>query len=74
MYLATLDHQIGFKCKHVTDMCISTVKRIINYNTEQNTVVYTCFLNASKAFGMINHWTLFHKLIYCKIPLIIVRF
>ena len=44
-------------------MCIFTVKSIIKYYTEQNTPVYTCLLDDSKAFGRINHWTLFHKLI-----------
>ena len=55
-------------------MCIFTVKSIIQYYTEQNTPVYTCFLDASKAFDRINHWALFHKLINCSnIPPIIVR-
>ena len=35
--------------------------------------MYTSFLDASKAFDRINHWTLFHKLINCKMPLIIVQ-
>ena len=54
-------------------MCIFTVKGIIKYYTEQNTPVYTGFLDASKAVDRINHWTLIHKLVNCKIPLIIVR-
>ena len=57
----------------VFSTCIFTVKSIIKYYTEQNTPVYTCFLDASKAFDRINHWTLFHKLINCKIPHIIVQ-
>ena len=73
MYLVTHDQQFGFKSKYTTDMCIFTVKSIIKYYTEQNTPVYTCFLDLSKAFDRINHWTLFHKLINCDIPLIIVR-
>ena len=54
-------------------MCIFTVKSIIKYYTEQNTPVYPCFLEASKAFDRINHWNLFHKLINCKILRIIVK-
>ena len=61
MYLVTHDQQFGFKSKHTTDMCVFTVKNIIKYYTEQNTTVYTCFLDASKAFDRLNHWTLFHK-------------
>jgi len=32
-----------------------------------------CFLDAAKAFDKINHWTLFHKLLAKKCPVIIVR-
>ena len=73
MYLITHDHQFGFKSKHSTDMCIFTVKSIIKYYTRQNSPVYTCFLDASKAFDRINHWKLFKKLIDCNVPLLIVR-
>ena len=73
MYLITYDHQFGFKSKHSTDMCIFTVKSIVKYYTRQNSPVYTCFLDASKAFDRINHWTLFRKLIDYQVPLLIVR-
>ena len=59
MYLITHDHQFGFKTKHSADMCIFTVKSIIKCYTGHNTPVYTCFLDASKAFDRVNHWTLF---------------
>ena len=66
MYLITHDHQFGFKSKHSTDMCIFTVKSIVKYYTRQHSPVYTCFMDASKAFDRINHWTLFRKLIDCQ--------
>ena len=37
------------------------------------TPVYTCLLDASKAFDRVNHWTLFAKLIETGAPLLIVR-
>ena len=40
-------------------MCIFTVKSIIKYYTVHNTPVYKCFPDASKAFDIVNHWTLF---------------
>ena len=43
------------------------------YYTRQNSSVYTCFLDASKAFDGINHWTLCKKLIDCNMSLLIVR-
>ena len=72
-YLITQDHQFGFKAKHSTDMCIFTVKTLVKYYTDQMTPVYTCLLDASKAFERVNHWTLFAKLIETGAPLLIVR-
>ena len=72
-YICTHDHQFGFKKQHATDMCIYTVKGVIKYYTRQNSPVYTCFLDASKAFDRISHWTLFKKLIACNTPVLIVR-
>ena len=46
---------------------------MIKYYTRQNSPVYTCFLDASKAFDRISHWTLFKKLIACNTPVLIVR-
>ena len=60
-YLFTSDNQFGFKRKHSTDLCIYTVKSIIRYYNYYNSPVYTCFLDASKAFDRINHWTMFKK-------------
>ena len=54
-------------------MCIYTVKSVIKYYTHQNSPVYTCFFDASKAFDRISHWTLFKKLIACNTPVLIVR-
>ena len=72
-YLITHDHQFGFKAKHSTDMCIFTVKTLVKCYTDQMTPVYTCLLDASKAFDRVNHWTLFAKLIETEAPLLIVR-
>ena len=73
VYLDTYDHQFGFKKQHSTDMCIFTLKSVIKYYTQQSTPVYSCFLDASKAFDRVNHRKLFNKLIVRKVPLLIVR-
>ena len=44
-------------------MCIFTVKSIAKCYTRQNNPVFKSFLDASKAFDCINHWTLFRKFI-----------
>ena len=54
-------------------MCIFIVKSLVKYYTGQNTSVYTCLLDASKAFDRINHWTLYAKLIDAHAPFLIVR-
>ena len=54
-------------------MCIFPVESVIKYYTEQSTAVYTCLLDARKAFHRVNHWTLFAKLINTQAPLLIVR-
>ena len=72
-YLVTHDQQIGFKRKHSTDLCIFTVKSVTKYYTQENSPVFTCFLDASKAFNKINHYTLFRKLLDRETPIILVR-
>ena len=54
-HLVTSDNQFDFKQKHSTYLCIYTVKSIIQYYNYYNSPVYTCFLDASKAFERINH-------------------
>jgi hypothetical protein len=73
MYLVTHDHQFGFKAQHSTDMCIFAVKSIINYYTSQSSTVFCCYLDASKAFDRVNHWTLFKKMMDCGVPSLLIR-
>ena len=70
VYVFTSDNQFGFKQKHSTDLCILvyTVKSIIQYYNYHSCPVYTCFLDASKAFDRINHWTMFKQLILRNVP------
>lgn len=66
--LHTSDHQFSFKAKHSTDMCIFTLKSIIDYYITSSSPVYICYLDASKAFDRINYWCLFDKLIKRNVP------
>ena len=69
----TSDYQFGFKSHHSTDLCIYTLKEIVEYYKSHSTLVYICFMDASKAFDRVNHWTLFKKMIDSGMPPIFVR-
>ena len=71
--LQSTDNQFGFKRKHATDLCVFTLKQVIEYYRSLNSAVHICFLDASKAFDKVNHWKLFEKLLYRNVPYIIVR-
>ena len=62
-FLVTSSHQFGFKPKHSTDACIYVLKESLDRYAEQQSSVYLCFLDASKAFDRVNHFSLFNKLI-----------
>ena len=49
------------------------MKSIIQYYNYYSSPVYTCFLDASKAFDRINHWTMFKQLILRNVPSILIR-
>ena len=72
-YLHSSDYQFGFKANHSTDLCIYTLKEVIDFYKSKSTSIYVCFMDASKAFDRVNHWLLFKKLIDRGMPLIFVR-
>ena len=71
-YLWTNDNQFGFKSGHSTDLCIYALTEFIEYFKSRSTSVYVAFLDASKVFDKISHWTLFKKLIDRHVPLYLV--
>ena len=72
-HLLTSENQFGFKRQHGADLCIFTVKSVIKYYNLYNSTVFTCFLDASKAYDRVNHWTLFKKLLKRSVSIIVVR-
>ena len=71
-YLYTSDNQFGFKAKHSTDQCIYLLKEVIQFYKTRKTPMFLCFMDASKAFDRVNHWTLFQKLLLRGAPPILV--
>ena len=66
--------KFGFKANRSTDQCSWLVKETINYYSNQNSLVYGCFLDCSKAFDCVDYEILFSKLLGRKLPAVIVRF
>ena len=50
IFLDTCSNQFGFKKKHSTDQCVFVLKEFIDSYRVLNGSVFTCFLDASKAF------------------------
>ena len=71
--LFTSSNQFGFKKGMSTDKCVYSLKQVTEYYNLHGSPVYLSFLDASKAFDKINHWTLFKKLLQRKLPICIVR-
>ncbi len=73
-HLYTTDNQFSFKTKHSTDMCVFTLKSVIDLYISSSSPVYVCYMDASKAFDKVNFWCLFEKLQQRNVPSIYVRF
>ena len=75
-YLDTSDMQLGFKPQHSTTICSLVYHEIINhynYIMANNSNLYSCLLDASKAFDKVHHGKLFHILLNRKVPFCIIR-
>ena len=66
-YLAT-SNQVGFKRKHGTDMCVFTLKELIRYYIKHGSRMCVAYLDASKAFDLVNQNKLFKKLLNNGVP------
>ena len=70
-YLSSCDNQFGFKQKHHaeqkqtkascstmlhgTDLCMFALKEILDKYNRQNSTIFMCFIDDSKAFDHVNH-------------------
>ena len=57
-----------------TTLCTGTVKNVISRYMHEGTSVFACFLDATKAFDLVNDETLFNRLLERKFPLHLTRF
>ena len=72
-YFMTSDMQFGLKNKHSTSMCSLAYYEMINHYLCNHINVYSCLLDASKAFDRVHYGKLFNILLYKKVPFVIIR-
>ena len=72
-FFITECNQFGFKHGHSTDVCVFTLKSVIDYYISMSSPMYLCFIDASKAFDRVEHCKLFAKLSTRKFPKIVLR-
>ena len=54
-FFTSSDLQFGFKSGYSTTMCTGLLKTTISHYINHHSVVYGCFLDASKAFDLVDH-------------------
>ena len=71
--LQSSDMQFGYKESHSTTLCTLIYKEVIDHYINNDSTVYSCFLDASKAFDRVHYCKLFSILLSKNIPNIVVR-
>ena len=73
-HFVTSDLQFGFKPGYSTDLCSGVLKNVVSTYIHKGSPVYSCFLDASKAFDRVDHSVLLRLLLKRNLPPIILRF
>ena len=54
-------------------MCVFSLKQVIEYYNSRSSLVYVCYIDASKAFDSINYWCLLKQFIHRCIDVVLIR-
>ena len=73
-YFVTSPLQFGFKKSMSTTLCTGLVKNIAAHYMTHGSPVYSCLLDASKAFDLVDHSILFQQLLDRNTPGLLVHF
>ena len=72
-HFSTSELQFGFKPGFSTTLCTGVLKNVVSHYMFEDTPIYACFLDASKAFDLVNHERPFTKLQNRGFPVALVR-
>jgi hypothetical protein len=73
-HLCSSSLQFAFKPGSSTTLCTGDVKNVISRYIHRGSSVLGCFLDASKAFDLVDHGILFQKLADRGLPVSVIRF
>ena len=71
--LLSSEMQFGFKEKHSTSLCTLIFNEVVSHYLNNKGNVYSCLLDASKAFDLVHYGKLFRILLSKDIPRCIIR-
>ncbi|CAL8128115.1 unnamed protein product [Orchesella dallaii] len=71
--LGTTNNQFGYKKGVGTEMAVYALKQVAHHYVRNGTPVFLCYMDASKAFDNVNHFTLLGKLCDRGFPAIIIE-
>ena len=71
--LTASEMQFGFKKYHSTTLCSLIFTEVISTYVNNNSSVYSCLLDASKAFDLVHYGKLFKKFISKDLPKSVIR-
>ena len=71
--LQSSDIQFGYKQGHSTTLCTLIYKEVVDHYLNCGSNVYSCLLDASKAFDRVHYRTLFSVLLTKCVPMCFIR-